>query len=125
MAKRHNVRFIRLVQDAKTRIREISANETYARMLSGDSLNIIDVREHLEFLQSHIEKSRHLGKGILERDIEALFPNTDTELILYCGGGYRSAIAADNLQHMGYTNILSMDGGFRAWKALGAPISSV
>ena len=125
MTKKHNVRFLRLVQDAKTRITEISADETYARMIAGESLNIIDVREHLEFLQSHIERARHLSKGLLERDIEALFSDPNVELILYCGGGFRSAIAADNLEKMGYTKVKSMAGGFRAWKALGAPITSV
>lgn len=125
MTKKHNVRFLRLVQDAKTRITEISANDTYARMIAGESLNVIDCREHLEFLKSHIERARHLSKGLIERDIEALFPNTDAEIILYCGGGYRSAIAADNLEKMGYTKVRSMAGGFRAWKALGAPITSV
>lgn len=125
MTKKHSVRFLRLVQDAKTRITEISADETYARMIAGESLNIVDVREHLEFLQSHIERARHLSKGILERDIEAIFSNPNAELILYCGGGFRSAIAADNLEKMGYTNVKSMAGGFRAWKALGAPITSV
>ena len=125
MAKKHNVRFLRLVQEAKSRITEISAEDTYARLISGGPLNIIDVREHLEFLKSHVERSRHLSKGIIERDVETLFPNPDVELILYCGGGFRSAIAADNLQRMGYTRVKSMAGGFRAWKALGAPITSV
>ena len=125
MTKKHNVRFLRLVQDAKTRITEISADETYARMIAGESLNIIDVREHLEFLKSHIERARHLSKGLLERDIESLFTDPNVELILYCGGGFRSAIAADNLEKMGYTKVKSMAGGFRAWKALGAPITSV
>ena len=116
---------LRLVQDAKNRITEISANDTYARMIAGESLNVIDVREHLRFLKSHIERARHLSKGLIGATLKRSSQIQMRKIILYCGGGYRSAIAADNLEKMGYTKVRSMAGGFRAWKALGAPITSV
>ena len=122
-AKKHSIRFLNLVDDAKTRIKEITVEKMFEDIKYGKFLNIIDVREEREYLLSHIPKARHIGKGVLERDIEKWYKNLDEELILYCGGGYRSALAADNLQKMGYTNVLSMSGGFKAWKLKGGDIS--
>lgn len=121
--RKHSTRFLNLVDDAKTRIREISVEKVLADRNAGKLLNIIDVREEREYLISHIPSVRHIGKGILERDIEKWYRNLDEELILYCGGGFRSALAADALTKMGYTKVLSMEGGFRAWKKCGGPIS--
>ena len=120
---KHSVRFLNLVDDAKTRITEISAEDVLRRFRKGEAMNLIDVREYREYLLSHIGNSLHIGKGIIERDIEQHYRNLEDELILYCGGGFRSALAADALQRMGYTNVRSMAGGFRAWKDLGGPIS--
>ena len=122
-AKKHSIRFLNLVDDAKTRIREISVEKILEDMRYGKIFNIIDVREEREYLISHIPSTRHIGKGIIERDIEKWYKKLDEELVLYCGGGYRSALAADSLQKMGYTNVLSMTGGFRAWKLQGGDIS--
>lgn len=121
--RKHSTRFLNLVDDAKTRIREISVEKVIADRNAGKQLNIIDVREEREYLISHIPSVRYIGKGILERDIEKWYRNLDDELILYCGGGFRSALAADALTKMGYTNVLSMAGGFREWKKSGGPIS--
>ena len=110
---KHSTRFLNLVDDAKTRIREITVEKVLQDMHHGKSLNIVDVREEREYLICHIPRTRHIGKGVLERDVEKWYRNVNEEIILYCGGGYRSALAADNLQKMGYTNVLSMSGGFR------------
>ena len=110
----HSKEFVDLVNDAKSRIREVTVAETLDRRKNGAKL--IDVREDNEWLNSHALDAQHLGRGIIERDIVATFPDKSTELILYCGGGYRSALAADNLQKMGYTNVFSMAGGWRAWQ---------
>ena len=122
---KHSTRFLNLVDDAKTRIREITLEKLLHDRNKGKVLNIIDVREEREFLISHIPAARHIGKGVLERDIEKWYRNLNEEMILYCGGGYRSALAADALQKMGYTNVLSMAGGFREWKKQGGPISAI
>ena len=119
----HSVRFLNLVDDAKTRINEISAEDVLRRFRKGEAMDIVDVREYREYLLSHIGNALHIGKGVIERDIEQHHRDLDKELILYCGGGFRSALAADALQRMGYTNVRSMAGGFRAWKELGGPIS--
>jgi rhodanese-related sulfurtransferase len=124
MAMQHSPRFLNLVQDAKSRIRETTVDDVKARLDRGDRLNIIDVREESEYARDHVPGAVHLGKGILERDVEARFPDTGAELILYCGGGFRSALAADNLQKMGYTNVVSMDGGIRDWRNRGYPLTS-
>ncbi len=121
MAK-HTPGFLKIVEDAKTRIRECTIVEACQRRAAGQTLTLVDVREESEFAQGHIPGSIHLGKGVIERDIEGQIPDTGTELILYCGGGYRSALAADNLQKMGYTNVLSMDGGWRGWTEAGLPV---
>jgi rhodanese-related sulfurtransferase len=124
MAKQHAPRFLKLVTDAKSRIRETTVDEVKARLDKGEKLVVIDVREESEFARDHLPGAIHLGKGILERDIEERIPDTGTEIILYCGGGFRSALAADNLQKMGYPNVLSMDGGIRDWRARGFPLTS-
>ena len=122
MAK-HAPGFIKIVEDAKTRIRECTIDDVTRRQAAGETLTLVDVREESEFAKGHIPGSIHLGKGVIERDIEDKLPNPATELILYCGGGYRSALAADNLQKMGYTNVLSMDGGWRGWTEAGLPVA--
>jgi rhodanese-related sulfurtransferase len=119
----HSEGFLKLVEDAKTRIREISVEDTYSRLTSKEPVRLIDVREDHEWAEGHAEGAEHLGKGIIERDIETKVPDKDTELILYCGGGYRSALAADTLQLMGYRNVYSMAGGWKAWKAANKPVS--
>ena len=119
---KHSEGFLRLVNDSKTRIREVTVDETRQRMQSGSGVRLIDVREDNEWQAAHAAGAEHLGKGIIERDIEASVPDKATELILYCGGGYRSALAADVLQQMGYTNVFSMAGGWKAWKDSGEPI---
>ena len=118
----HSQEFLNLVNDAKGRIREVTVADTQARMAANPGTKLIDVREDNEWDASHAAGSIHLGKGIIERDIEATVPDKSSELILYCGGGYRSALAADVLQQMGYTNVFSMAGGWKAWKDSGAPI---
>ena len=119
---KHSEEFLKLVDDAKSRIREVTVDETRKRMGSNQSVRLIDVREDNEWQAAHAAGAEHLGKGIIERDIEAEVPDKATELILYCGGGFRSALAADVLQKMGYTNVFSMAGGWKAWKDSGAPI---
>jgi len=119
---KHSEGFLKLVNESKSRIREVTVAETQARMAANPSTKLIDVREDNEWDASHAAGSIHLGKGIIERDIEATVPDKSSELILYCGGGYRSALAADVLQQMGYTNVFSMAGGWKAWKDSGAPI---
>jgi len=116
---KHSEEFLAIVNDAKTRVREVSVEETLQRMKGGAVL--IDVREDNEFEAGHAVGARHMGRGIIERDIVQTFPDKDTDLILYCGGGYRSALAADMLQKMGYTNAWSMAGGWKAWKNAKAP----
>ncbi len=116
----HTEGFLRLVDDAKTRVREVSVAETLERMKRGARL--IDVREDNEWGRGHAVGAEHMGRGVIERDIEREVPDHSAELILYCGGGYRSALAADNLQRMGYTNVYSLAGGWKAWKDSGAPV---
>jgi rhodanese-related sulfurtransferase len=123
VAHQHPPRFLKIVDDAKTRIRETNIGEIKARMDRGEKFLLVDVREESEFVKDHLPGAIHLGKGIIERDIEARVPALDTELVLYCGGGFRSALAADNLQKMGYTNVISMDGGIRDWREKGYPLT--
>jgi rhodanese-related sulfurtransferase len=120
---KHSEGFLKLVNDAKSRIREVTVDETRERMAANNAAWLIDVREDNEWNAEHAAGAEHLGKGIIERDIEAVVPDKSTELILYCGGGYRSALAADVLQQMGYTNVFSMAGGWKAWKDSGAPVT--
>jgi rhodanese-related sulfurtransferase len=121
MAVHHSPRFLKIVEDAKTRIRETTVEEIKARMDRGERFALVDVREESEYQKDHLPGAIHLGKGIIERDIEVKFPDVNTPLVLYCGGGFRSALAADNLQKMGYTNVMSMDGGVRGWREKGYP----
>jgi rhodanese-related sulfurtransferase len=116
----HSPGFLKLVDDAKSRVREVSVEEARRRVEKGARL--IDVREESEWAAGHARGAEHLGKGVIERDVEKRVPAMDTELILYCGGGFRSALSADNLQRMGYTNVFSLAGGWRAWKEAGAPV---
>ena len=122
MAHQHAPGFLRIVEDAKTRIKECTIDEMRAKQTKGDKFLLIDVREESEWAAGHIPGAMHLGKGIIERDVEAKIPDSTTAIIVYCGGGFRSALAADNLQKMGYTNVISMDGGFRGWKEKGLPV---
>lgn len=119
---KHSEGFLKLVNDAKSRIREVTVAETQQRMAADNSVRLIDVREDNEWLDAHASGAEHLGKGIIERDIEVSVPDKSTEVILYCGGGYRSALVADVLQNMGYTNVFSMAGGWKAWKDSGNSI---
>ncbi len=119
----HSPGFLKLVDDAKSRVREVSVDEARRKLESGKA-KLIDVREDSEWEAGHARGAQHLGKGVIERDIEERAPNKGSELILYCGGGFRSALAVDSLQKMGYTNVLSMAGGWRAWQAAGAPIDT-
>jgi len=122
MAPKHPPRFLKIVEDARSRVRETNVHEVKSRLDRGDKLVLIDVREDREFDADHLPGAVHLGKGIIERDVEAKYPDLQTELILYCGGGFRSALAADNLQKMGYGNVISMDGGIRGWREKGYPL---
>jgi rhodanese-related sulfurtransferase len=120
----HSPRFLRLVDDARTRIRETAVADVQSRLTAGEALTLVDVREDSEWARGHVPGAVHAGKGVIERDAETLFPDLDAPLMLYCGGGYRSALAADALGRMGYTAVESMDGGFRAWTDAGAPVES-
>jgi rhodanese-related sulfurtransferase len=120
--KDHSKGFLKLVHDAKTRIRETNVHEVHKRLQQGDEFHLVDVREESEWNAGHLPGAIHLGKGIIERDIEKKIPDQNTEIVLYCGGGFRSALVADNLQKMGYTNLISMDGGFSGWKEAGYPL---
>jgi rhodanese-related sulfurtransferase len=119
---KHSEGFLKVVNDAKSRIREVTVAETQARMNKDPDVKLIDVREDHEWEAAHAAGAIHLGKGIIERDIENTVSDKSTEMILYCGGGYRSALAADVLQRMGYTNVFSMAGGWKAWKEAGAHV---
>jgi rhodanese-related sulfurtransferase len=123
MAKQHSPRFLKIVQESKSRVRETNVPEVRRRLDRGEKLNLVDVREDHEWANGHLPGATHLGKGVIERDAEKTFPDPGQELILYCGGGFRSALAAENLQRMGYTNVLSMDGGYTGWKEAGLPIA--
>ena len=117
----HGAGFLKLVDDKRARVREVSVDDTRQRMASGAAVHVIDVREESEWAAGHVAGATHLGKGIIERDIEARVADHGAEVILYCGGGFRSVLAADALQQMGYTNVASMAGGWRAWMEAGAP----
>src|SRR5947209_3105617 len=122
MAHSHPPRFLKIVDDAKTRVRETNVDEVKKRLDRGDKFTLVDVREESEFAKDHLPGAIHLGKGVIERDVEARVPDLKTEMILYCGGGFRSALAADNLQKMGYQKVISMDGGIREWREKGFPL---
>ena len=118
---RHAPGFLKLVDDAKTRIRQTSIQEVKQRLDAQETLTLLDVREQCEWAEGHLPGAVHLPRGIIERDIENAIPAKATPIVLYCGGGYRSALVADNLQRMGYINVVSMDGGWHAWRDAGFP----
>jgi len=118
----HSPRFLKIVQDAKSRVREVTVDQVKAKMDRREEFVLVDVREESEWAKDHLPNAIFLGKGIIERDIEQRVPETGAEIVLYCGGGYRSALAADNLQKMGYTNVFSMDGGIRGWRERNYPL---
>jgi rhodanese-related sulfurtransferase len=124
MAQQHAPRFLKIVDDAKTRVRETNVDQVKARMDRGEKFLLVDVREESEYAKDHLPGAIHLGKGVIERDIEARVPDPNTEIVLYCGGGFRSALAADNLQKMGYKHVISMDGGIRGWRERKYPLTT-
>jgi rhodanese-related sulfurtransferase len=118
---KHSPQFLKLVDDAKSRVKETNVADVKRRMDGGEKMVLIDVREDNEWANGHLPGAIHLGRGIIERDIETRIPDTSAKLVLYCGGGFRSAMVADNLQKMGYTNVESMDGGWRGWNEAALP----
>jgi rhodanese-related sulfurtransferase len=120
----HSPGFLRIVEDAKRRIREVNVAEVKGMLDRGERVHLVDVREDSEWANGHLPTAQHLGKGVIERDIETAIPDHGAPIVLYCGGGFRSALAADNLQKMGYTNVVSMDGGWRGWTEAGLPIEN-
>jgi rhodanese-related sulfurtransferase len=124
MAHDHSPRFLKLVQDVKSRIHELTVDELKSKIDRGDRFHLVDVREESEWAKDHLPNAIHLGKGIIERDVEQRLPDTAGDIVLYCGGGFRSALAADNLQKMGYTRVFSMDGGIRGWRDKGYPLTT-
>jgi rhodanese-related sulfurtransferase len=123
MAPHHSPRFLQLVQDAKKRVRELNVDQVELLALVELRLHLVDVREESEWAKDHLPNAEYLGKGIIERDVEQKIPDPNAEIVLYCGGGFRSALVADNLQRMGYKNVISMDGGVRGWREKGYPIT--
>jgi rhodanese-related sulfurtransferase len=121
---KHNPGFLKLVDAARARVKECTVAEAKVRVDRGEVAHFIDVREDHEFAKDHAKGARHVGKGIIERDIETLVPDKQASILLYCGGGYRSVLAADALAEMGYTNVASMDGGIKAWREAGYPMES-
>ena len=117
----HATGFLKLVNDAKTRVRECNVQDVKKRMDAGEKFHLVDTREESEWTRGHLPGAIHLSKGIIERDIEQKIPDKNAPIVLYCGGGFRSALAADNIQKMGYTNVISMDGGWRGWTEAGFP----
>ena len=124
MAAQHSPRFLKLVQEARARVKELTVDEVKAMLDRGYRFHLVDVREESEWARDHLPGAIHLGKGVIERDAEKKLPDPAAEIVLYCGGGFRSALAAENLQRMGYTNVLSMDGGIRDWRQKGYPLTS-
>lgn len=121
MAKHHAPGFLKLVADAKARVKECTVQDVRARQAAGERFTLVDVREESEFTAGHLPGAVHMSKGVIERDIESKVPDTATPLVLYCGGGFRSALAAEALQKMGYSNVISMDGGWSGWVKAGFP----
>jgi len=119
---KHNPGFLKLVDAARRRVKECTVAQAKAQLDREEVVHFLDVREDHEFAKDHAKGARHLGKGIIERDVETHIPNKAEAILLYCGGGYRSALAADALQQMGYTNVMSMDGGIKAWRDAGYPM---
>lgn len=119
---KHSPGFLKIVDEARARIREVSIDDVRARQVRGERFVLLDVREESEWRAARITGAVYLGRGVLERDVEARFPDVETDIVLYCGGGFRSALAADNLVKMGYARVASMDGGIRVWRERGLPI---
>lgn len=119
---KHNPGFLKLVDQARARVKECTVADVQSRMARGETFHFVDVREDHEFAKDHAKGACHLGKGIIERDIETMIPEKQAAIVLYCGGGFRSVLAADALQQMGYANVVSMDGGIKAWKEAGYPL---
>ncbi|HEY4052476.1 MAG TPA: rhodanese-like domain-containing protein [Terriglobales bacterium] len=119
----HSPRFLKIVDDAKSRVRQTTADEVKNKLDQGEKFMLVDVREESEFASDHLPGAIHLGKGVIERDVEVHVPDLNAPMVLYCGGGFRSALAADNLQKMGYTNVISMDGGIREWREKNYPLT--
>jgi rhodanese-related sulfurtransferase len=117
----HSPQFLKLVNEAKKQVKETNVADVKRRMDSGEKFLLVDVREDNEWEKGYVPGAVHMGRGVIERDIETQVPETSTKMILYCGGGFRSALVADNLQKMGYTNVESMDGGWKGWVAAGLP----
>ena len=118
---KHSEKFLAIVDDARSRVKECQVADVRRMQEAGEGFVLVDVREESEFAKGHLPGALHLGKGVIERDAEAKLPDAAATIVLYCGGGYRSALAADNLQKMGYTNVISMDGGYRGWTEAGLP----
>jgi rhodanese-related sulfurtransferase len=123
MAPQHPPRFLKIVDDSKKRVRETTVDEIKSRLDRGDKFVLVDVREESEWQKDHLPGAIHMSKGVIERDVEHKVPDLNTEMVLYCGGGFRSALAADNLQKRGYTNVISMDGGVRGWREKNYPMT--
>jgi rhodanese-related sulfurtransferase len=121
---KHNPGFLKLVDQARARVKECTVADVRSRLDRGEVFHFVDVREDHEFAKDHARGARHLGKGIIERDIETMIPDKQAPIVLYCGGGFRSVLAADALQQMGYSNVVSMDGGVKAWREAGCPLES-
>lgn len=119
----HSPRFLKLVDDARKRVKETNVPDVKRRMDAGEKFLLVDVREESEWAKGHLPGAVYMGRGVIERDIELKVPDTGTKLVLYCGGGFRSALVAENLQKMGYTNVESMEGGWRGWTEAGLPIA--
>lgn len=124
MAKNHSPRFLQIVNSARQNVRECTVQDVKNRLDRGEQFHLVDVREESEWGKGHLPGAIHLGKGVIERDVEQTIPDPQAEIVLYCGGGYRSALAAENLQRMGYQNVISMDGGFRGWSEAGYPVET-
>jgi rhodanese-related sulfurtransferase len=124
MAPNHSPKFLAIAHNAKKNVKETTVIEVKSRLDKGEKLLLLDVREESEFATDHIPGAIHLSKGVIERDIELAVPDLATEIILYCGGGFRSALSAENLARMGYSNVISMDGGIRVWRENGLPLTS-
>jgi rhodanese-related sulfurtransferase len=123
MAHQHSPRFLNLVNDAKKRVREVTVDDVKAKLDRNESFLLIDVREDNEWEKDHLPQAIHLGRGVIERDVEQRIPDLNAPMVLYCGGGFRSALTADNLQRMGYINVVSMDGGIRGWREKAYPLT--
>jgi rhodanese-related sulfurtransferase len=124
MAHQHSPRFLKLVEEARKHVKELTVDQVKAKLDRGERFHLVDVREESEWATDHLPGAVHLGKGVIERDVEKELPDTGAEIVLYCGGGFRSALAADNLRKMGYTNVISMDGGVRGWREKGYPLTT-